>query len=453
MEWGYGSLRPAEVPPKGFLVLLRSVKVSLEKQGNASDQLPFARRRRVQLGGALLFAVFLPWAIRSMIGIEPAYLDLVRNTVVANAVAVLIGFYIYRSIAIYPGTQASYSILPTFLIAYVLVLTVLIFTRLDYNRILLISGFLASVLWFYFLVLMPQHRRPLRIGVVPFGDVGAPVHRRRAEWYTIAKPEAAQVQNYDMLVADFRVDLPDEWERYLADVTLAGVPVLHVKQLRESLTGRVEIDHLSENNFGALIPDHVYLKVKQAVDLATAVIALALLAPLLLIVGAAVRLDSSGPALFRQRRVGYAGRIFTVYKFRTMKVPDGTAADRENAMTSEDDPRITRLGRFLRRSRIDELPQIINILRGEMSWIGPRPEAQVLSQWYESELPFYRYRHIVRPGITGWAQVNQGHVAEVDDVLIKLHYDFYYIRYFSPWLDALITVRTIVTVFTGFGSR
>lgn len=433
--------------------MLRSVKVSLGKRGSASDQLPFARRRRVQLGGALAFAVFLPWAIRSMIGIEPAYLDLIHNTVVANAVAVLIGFYIYRSIAIYPGIQAGYSILPTFLIAYVLVLTALIFTRLDYNRILLISGFCASVLWFYFLVLMPQHRRPLRIGVVPFGDVGAPVHQRRAEWHTIAKPQASKVQNYDMLVADFRVDLPDEWERYLADVTLAGVPVLHVKQMRESLTGRVEIDHLSENNFGALIPDHVYLKIKQVVDLATALVALVLLAPVLLVVAAAVRLDSPGPALFRQRRVGYAGRIFTVYKFRTMKVPDAATVDRENAMTSEGDPRITRLGRFLRRSRIDELPQIINILRGEMSWIGPRPEAQVLSQWYEAELPFYRYRHIVRPGITGWAQVNQGHVADVDDVLIKLHYDFYYIRYFSPWLDALIAVRTVVTVFTGFGSR
>ncbi|TIP99650.1 MAG: sugar transferase, partial [Mesorhizobium sp.] len=117
------------------------------------------------------------------------------------------------------------------------------------------------------------------------------------------------------------------------------------------------------------------------------------------------------------------------------------------------DTRITRLGQFLRKSRIDELPQAINILRGEMSWIGPRPEALVLSKWYEAELPFYRYRHIVRPGITGWAQVNQGHVAAVDDVLEKLHYDFYYIKNFSPWLDVLIVFRTIRTMLTGFGAR
>jgi lipopolysaccharide/colanic/teichoic acid biosynthesis glycosyltransferase len=114
---------------------------------------------------------------------------------------------------------------------------------------------------------------------------------------------------------------------------------------------------------------------------------------------------------------------------------------------------VTRLGRFLRRTRIDELPQMINIVLGEMSWIGPRPEALVLSEHYEARIPFYRYRHIVYPGISGWAQVNQGHVTQVEDVQEKLHFDFYYIKHFSPWIDALIIARTFRTVFTGFGSR
>jgi lipopolysaccharide/colanic/teichoic acid biosynthesis glycosyltransferase len=122
-------------------------------------------------------------------------------------------------------------------------------------------------------------------------------------------------------------------------------------------------------------------------------------------------------------------------------------------ITREGDARITRLGRFLRRSRIDELPQIINILMGHMSWIGPRPEAAALSQWYEGEIPFYRYRHVVVPGITGWAQVSQGHVAELDDVKTKLQYDFYYIRNFSVWLDLLIIAKTIKTMLNGFGSK
>ncbi|RYY09710.1 MAG: polyprenyl glycosylphosphotransferase, partial [Alphaproteobacteria bacterium] len=122
-------------------------------------------------------------------------------------------------------------------------------------------------------------------------------------------------------------------------------------------------------------------------------------------------------------------------------------------MTSDRDVRITRAGRFLRRSRLDELPQIINIIRGEMSWIGPRPEADALSRWYEREIPFYRYRHVVRPGLSGWAQVNQGHVTDIADVLKKLSYDFFYISRFTPWIDMLIVLRTIKTVLTGFGSR
>ena len=127
--------------------------------------------------------------------------------------------------------------------------------------------------------------------------------------------------------------------------------------------------------------------------------------------------------------------------------------EREAAKTDADDDRITRVGRFLRRVRLDELPQIFNVLKWEMSWIGPRPEAAILSRWYTKEIPYYRYRHVVKPGISGWAQVNQGHVAEVDEVHRKLQYDFYYIKYYSPWLDVLIVFRTVKTVLSGFGAR
>jgi lipopolysaccharide/colanic/teichoic acid biosynthesis glycosyltransferase len=121
--------------------------------------------------------------------------------------------------------------------------------------------------------------------------------------------------------------------------------------------------------------------------------------------------------------------------------------------TVEGDKRITRVGRFLRRHRIDELPQIINIIWGEMSWIGPRPEARSLAECYEREVPFYVYRHIVRPGISGWAQVHQGNVAAVDAARLKLEYDFYYIKHFSFWLDAVIVLKTVRAIATCFGSR
>jgi lipopolysaccharide/colanic/teichoic acid biosynthesis glycosyltransferase len=126
---------------------------------------------------------------------------------------------------------------------------------------------------------------------------------------------------------------------------------------------------------------------------------------------------------------------------------------RQALATDPDDPRITRVGATLRRYRIDELPQMFNILKGEMSWIGPRPEPELLSEWFTSQIPFYRYRHVVKPGISGWAQVNQGYVSGVEGINQKLEYDFYYIKNFSPWLDTLILFRTLATLLSGFGAR
>jgi lipopolysaccharide/colanic/teichoic acid biosynthesis glycosyltransferase len=400
------------------------------------------------LGGACLLAVLFPAVVEAMLW--PEYTNLVFNTAAANAIALVAGFSFFRRLTVYPGIQASYFILPIFTVAFASVLAGVVFTRVEYNRSLLLIGYGVTLLWFYLIVLIPEGRRRLRVGVVPFGDVGG---LSGVDWQLVKEPDLRRLFTCDLLVADFRSDLPEQWERFLSDATLAGITVLHIKELRESLTGRCQIEHLSENTFGSLVPAQAYIDAKKAIDFVTALAALVVLAPLLLLVALAIRLDSPGPALFRQERIGYRGRAFTVFKFRTMRECQINPRDKISAMTTDGDPRITRVGRILRGTRIDELPQMLNILRGEMSWIGPRPEARVLSEWYEAELPFYRYRHVVRPGITGWAQVNQGHVAEVKDVLGKLQFDFYYIRHFSIWLDALVVVRTVFTVLTGFGAR
>jgi lipopolysaccharide/colanic/teichoic acid biosynthesis glycosyltransferase len=268
----------------------------------------------------------------------------------------------------------------------------------------------------------------------------------------LSRPRLHDTRECHAIVADFSADLPDEWEAFLADSALAGRIVYQVKQLSESLTGRVELEHLSENSFGSLVPARGYFYLKGLADFVAALLLLPLALPIMALVAIAIRIESNGPALFRQKRVGYAGKQITVYKFRTMW-PVERDGDRHAAMTKHDDDRITRVGKVLRTLRIDELPQVLNILKWQMSWIGPRPEAQVLSVWYTSEIPFYRYRHVVKPGISGWAQVNQGHVAQVDEVHRKLQYDFYYIKYFSPWLDVLILFRTIKTMLTGWGAR
>jgi lipopolysaccharide/colanic/teichoic acid biosynthesis glycosyltransferase len=375
-----------------------------------------------------------------------------NNSLVGAFVGLVAGYYAFRRMSHYPGVRASYHILPSFAASYGSVLAVFFFARLDYSRLYFLISFLLASSWCYIVYFKLQRQQRLTIGVVPFGEVQHLFAIEDVSWTSLANPTDGE-SPYDAIVADLRFDIPDEWERFLADRALAGTLVMHVKQMEESLTGRVAIEHLSENNLGSLIPGIVYAKVKRAAELILSLIALPPLLPVMLVVALLIRLDSKGPVLFRQERMGYRGEVFRMYKFRSMReagdVPDARAA----AMTLDDDARVTRLGRILRRYRIDELPQIINILKGEMSWIGPRPEAVALSHWYESELPFYRYRHIVRPGITGWAQVKQGHVADVEDVLWKLQYDFYYIKNFSFWLDLLIVARTIRTVLSGFGAR
>jgi lipopolysaccharide/colanic/teichoic acid biosynthesis glycosyltransferase len=288
--------------------------------------------------------------------------------------------------------------------------------------------------------------------VVPFGRTQLLKRIADVDWLALSRPRLHDTRGCQAIVADFNADLPEEWEAFLAEAALAGRIVYQVKQLSESLTGRVEIEQLSENSFGSLLPARGYFYLKSLIDFLFAVAVLPAALPVMAVCALAIRLDSKGPVLFRQTRVGHAGRQFTVYKFRTMR--DVAITDeRQAAITQDDDDRITGVGRTLRRLRLDELPQIFNILKWQMSWIGPRPEAEVLSVWYTREIPFYRYRHVVKPGISGWAQVNQGHVAEVDEVLRKLHYDFYYIKYFSPWLDLLILLRTIKTMLTGWGAR
>lgn len=412
------------------------------------------QRRSIQLIGGLLLAALLPWAARmAVLGWDTN--AVVTGSATGSALAVLLGYYLYRSVASYPGTMPGFYILPAFAVSYAAVLAGFLLFRLDYSRFIFLTGFFISSAWFLLVFVFGLRTRAMSIAVVPFGDYQSLLAIGGFDWQVLTEPvDPLDIRCY-AVVADFRADLPDDWDRSLAECALRGIPTYHTKQLRESITGRVEIEHLSENSLGSLIPMSVYTRIKEMIDFATALLALAVLAVPMLLLGVAIRLDSPGPALFRQQRIGQGRKTFEILKFRTMRVdlPASEGSSRHEAMTRDDDPRITRLGRFLRRNRFDELPQIINILRGEMSWIGPRPEAIVLSAWYQNELPFYSYRHIVKPGITGWAQVRQGHVTEVDSVLEKLHYDFYYVKNFSPWLDIVIVFLTIRTILTGFGSR
>ena len=422
------------------------------------DRLPAVKkasilsRRRFQFAGAIVIGALVPWLLRETVFPGRPFEASTLNAAVANTIAVIIAFWMRLSIETYPGIRRSYVIFPSALTGHGLTILWFTMTRFPYDRLGLALGFVLHVLWLYALYIYAERQVRRRFAIVPFGAAERLKRIDNVDWLTLNRPRLHDARACDAIVADFSADLPDEWEAFLADAALAGRIVYQVKQLSESLTGRVELEQLSENSFGSLLPARGYFYLKSLGDFLIALTLLPLVLPVMAGLAIAIRAESSGPALFRQKRIGHAGKRITVYKFRTMR--DASMTDeRRAAMTSDDDARITRIGRVLRKLRIDELPQIFNILKWEMSWIGPRPEAEVLSVWYTSEIPFYRYRHVVKPGISGWAQVNQGHVAEVDEVHRKLQYDFYYIKYFSPWLDLLILLRTVKTMLTGFGSR
>jgi len=373
-------------------------------------------------------------------------------TAVASFFAVLIGSSILRNVTRYPGVETSLYFIPSFSITYVSLLLIFAMARIPYSRPQIIGSFICAVIFYYVAIVGSMGRERPRIAVVPVGDYQPLLREGYADWHILSSPDTP-LNGAIAVAANLWADLPDEWERRLADFSLQGIPVYHSKHLVESLTGRVELEHLSENTFGTLSPISAYMALKRAIDTVMALLILIVLLPLFLILMIVISLNSPGPAIFRQKRMGYRGKPFTLYKFRTMTNAPPSNDQRDAAMTKDSDSRITSIGHFLRHSRIDELPQLLNVLKGEMSWIGPRPEAMILSQWYEQEIPFYRYRHIVRPGITGWAQVSQGHVVEVTDVTSKLHYDFYYIKNYSLWIDILIVIRTIRTMLTGFGAK
>ena len=420
-------------------------------------QHPLLRLRYVILIGSVV-AILCPMLIRQLVTGIALTQPTQYNTALGGCIALILGVLGYRRLHVFPGIVAGGYIVMSLSAMFGILAVVFFMMRIDYSRVQFLSSYVLSA--FVYLMIQQKvaaHRR-LRLGVVPSSRTRSLPHFATVEWIPLTLEAQQPRADVDAIVADLHVDHNPAWDAQITRFVLNGIPVYHFRQALEQISGRVEIHNLSENTLGSLNPNDVYLKIKALTDSVIAAILLVILSPLIIATGIAVRLDSPGPALFRQRRIGYRGQPFTVYKIRTMridgasKVHSGDQA-RRAAMTQVGDPRITRLGGFLRRTRLDELPQLINIMRGEMSLIGPRPEAEALSKWYEKEIPFYHYRHLIKPGVTGWAQINQGHVTDVADVKEKLHLDFYYVKNFSFWLDLLIAVRTARTMVTGQGAR
>ena len=255
---------------------------------------------------------------------------------------------------------------------------------------------------------------------------------------------ARELDAAEIVVADRSAPLP---AAALLNCKAAGMRILDSLDFGELETGKVDLENLYPARF-IFARNAGYatwsMRAKRALDIAVSGIAVLLLSPILLLAALAIRLDSPGGVFYRQTRVGLNGAPYEIVKFRSMRSDAEVAGKPQWAQ--QNDSRVTRVGRFLRQTRIDELPQILNILKGEMSLVGPRPERPFFVEQLEEKMPFYAERHRVKPGLTGWAQIKYRYGATEEDAREKLRYDLYYVKNFNVLLDIFILMRTVRVV-------
>lgn len=265
--------------------------------------------------------------------------------------------------------------------------------------------------------------------------------------YYDASVQTHDMHQYDGVIVDRGDKYTKEERRFIAHCELAGIPVIAINRLEEMLWGRVSYKVLDQAWFySGFNIKHFYLFLKRCSD----IVATLFLAPIILGLSIPTALiiwiTMGRPILFTQERAGQDGKAFKIYKFRTM------INNNDNTETCENDSRITSLGKLLRKTRLDELPQFINVLKGDMSIIGPRPEWTLTANKFSEEIPAYHLRQLVKPGITGWAQVTQGHAIGTHGNYEKQQYDVFYVKNMSLWMDFKIFLRTFLIVFTGRGA-
>ncbi len=326
-----------------------------------------------------------------------------------------------------------------------------------YSRAAVVWAYAATTLWLWWGYRRHVKHRALRLVHI---DATVPTQLAVCLKPNILDPHAVQLIAWnpssdtplpacDGVVLDRHVRSTDERTRLLGELKMQHLRLYSVEAVAELTSGRKMLPTATDTLW-EIDNDPSYDRAKRLLDVTAVVLLAPLWLPLAAGVALAVRFDSKGPALYSQPRVGRDGQVFTLWKFRSMV--HGLQAPGVDFAQAED-PRITRVGRLLRRTRLDELPQLFNVLMGHMSLIGPRPEQTAFVRDFAATIPSYPYRHLVRPGLTGWAQVQQGYADSADTTRIKLSYDLYYVAHYSLALDLLIAAKTVKTVCTGFGAR
>ena len=284
-------------------------------------------------------------------------------------------------------------------------------------------------------------------------------NRSRATEYLIGSYEQMEEIIYQkkidilVIVKDIKSPGFKKYMKRIFDLKINGLKIMNYEEFNEDIQKKIDINKINEewllqSNGFDILNNEVQRNIKRGMDLMLALILMVILSPLALIVSIIIKLESKGPVIFKQMRIGENMRPFKVYKFRSMRLHD---PEKYSKYTLDNDSRVTRFGKFIRKTRIDELPQLWNILKGTMSFVGPRPEWDILAKDYARQINYYNLRHLIKPGITGWAQVMFPYGESLDDAKKKLEYDLYYLKHQDFILDVLVVAKTAKAVFFGKG--
>ena len=309
---------------------IQSVSISERNEAPKSWAQKFAdtlSRLRFQLIGGLLFAVAVPAIARNQYErIGDANLSY-EHSLIGTVCAFLLGYLVFRKMTVLPGARAIVNVIPAFLSSYAVVVAFFFLMRIDYSRYQFLMSFALSCVWFALILLVLSRFRRPTFYILAGKNTATLESYRGVRWKILKNQRVIERQPHIPIIVDFRdPDLDPEWERVIAEEAIKGRRILSANQLSESLTGRVQIENLSENTFGHLAPDSLYSPAKHYIDILTALLVIVLFWPIMLLTAVAIRIESKGPAIFKQARIGYRGRTFTVYKFRSMR--EQSEADR-----------------------------------------------------------------------------------------------------------------------------
>lgn len=418
----------------------------IKQQSNHSGTT--GRRLFLSLGFLALYSCVMVAVIWFLLGQQ---LTTPPMTIQVSAI-LLLGGFTFSLISMLRMAQVSIwnmqaQILPIWASITVIMALVIMALRLPYSSVFFAVNWLVGLVLLYLFSRMVSHYAGLRIGVLGglHLDERDPLHQ-----LLFLEQDSTSPEGLDAIVASQAQMRHPETLAMLADLAIKGVPVIPDHIYQEQVTGRVQLDRVETNALIQINNDQRYAVIKRISDIIMSLSGLIVLLPLMIILAVIIRLESPGNPIFVQVRTGLGGREFRIYKFRSM-VRDADLSGAQFA--SSGDARVTGTGRIIRKLRLDELPQLFNVLIGDMSMIGPRPEQKALIDDLAKKIPLFHFRHMVRPGITGWAQVTQGYADDVASSDIKLSYDLFYIKNLSLLMDFVVFFRTLKTIMTGFGSR